>query len=85
MRKVKKSFTLSSQVVTFLKAIQVERKAPSESAALDELLLEQERQWRRAQRAISAQKMYDELPDEAVKEDAEWAEFAMTQWPEDSA
>ena len=85
MLKIKKSYTLSPQVVTFLKAFQAERNAPSESAALEGLLLEQERESIRRKRAESARRMYDELPEAVVREDSEWAAFAMTQWPDDAA
>lgn len=78
-RKIKKSFSISSESEAFLKRIRRERKAPSESEALDVLL--REVMAAHKQRAIeSAYKdYYDSLSDEDVTEQRAWGGFAEAQ------
>jgi hypothetical protein len=83
MNKLKKSFTLSTGSVAFLEAVRHERQAPSDSAVLDEMLQEQERQWRLRQLEKEVTAMYGELSPEARAEEVAWGEFALQQWPVD--
>jgi hypothetical protein len=75
-RKVKRSFTLAPESVAFLSATRRQRKAASDSEALDlllkELLLEAKR--REVDAAFNA--YYDNASNEQLGESSEWASMA---------
>ena len=77
--KEKKSFTLSSSSVNFLKQLRQEKKAPSTSIVLEELIQEADavRRRRAAEQAIS--EYYSNLSASEEKELREWGEFSMEQ------
>jgi hypothetical protein len=74
--RIKKSYSISREAEQFVRRVRKTRKIASDSEALDQILRE----------ALEAQKLaalnaefkayYDEAPDEQLREDAEWAEFA---------
>lgn len=78
-RKVKKSFSISSESDAFLKRMRKERKVSSESETLDVLL--RELMADQKQRAIESAYVdyYDSLSDEDVAEQRAWGAFAETQ------
>lgn len=80
-RKIRKTFTLSSESIAYLKAIEKERHSNSSSAVLEELLLEKRREHARASADASIARYYDRLSAEDEKENKAWAEIAESQFP----
>jgi DNA-binding PadR family transcriptional regulator len=82
-RKIKKSYTLSPETVAFLEKMRKKFQAESVSAVLEQILegvrREQERQ--SVERAITD--YYSSLSDSELEENAQWGEFALTQFPKD--
>jgi len=84
-RKAKKSYTLSPESVEFLEAMRKRRRAPSVSSILEEILQAARREQGKAaiERAVSD--YYASLSPYDVKEQADWGEFAMREFPKESA
>ena len=80
-RKIRKTFTLSSESISDLKAIEKDRHSNSSSAVLEELLLEKRREHARAGADASIARYYDRLSAEEEKENEAWAEIAESQFP----
>lgn len=80
-RKTKKSFTLSSETVLFLNAVRKKRKAASVSAILEEILQAARREYERSSVEKAVSDYYSSLSGTERKEQAEWAEFAFSQFP----
>jgi hypothetical protein len=78
-RKIKRSFSISSESDAFIRKSQKERKSRSESEALDELL--RELMMLRAQGRIedAYTDYYDSLADAEVDEQRAWGAFAGVQ------
>jgi hypothetical protein len=74
-RKIKCSFTLSPESVTFLHETRKRRKVASDSEALD--LLIRDNRLAEKQAAIDAayKEYYDTVSDEVLAEEREWAEL----------
>jgi hypothetical protein len=74
--KRRRTFTLSPESLAYLEQQARRRKLGSQSAVLDELLLEKTReQWREALEA-NVTAYYDSLSEAEVEEDRLWGEFA---------
>jgi hypothetical protein len=80
-RKAKKSFTLSRESVVFLEDMRRKRRAGSTSAVLEELLQAVRRENERAAVERAVADYYGSLSTEEAKEQAEWGEFALREFP----
>ncbi|HEX3685540.1 MAG TPA: hypothetical protein VHU83_23605 [Bryobacteraceae bacterium] len=80
-RKAKRSYTLSPESIDFLETLRKKQRATSISAVLEEILqyIRRDQERKAIEREIA--KYYDSLSDEEVKEDAQWGEFAMREFP----
>ncbi len=78
--KIKKSYTLSPSSLTFLDAMRERRQAESISAILEEILQDVRRQQELASVERAVTNYYSSLTDEEVAANAQWGEFAMTQF-----
>lgn len=82
-RKAKKSFTLSIESVGFLEQTRKKNRAESVSAVLEDIL----QKLRKAERLAAIERetasYYDGLSDAQVREQKEWAQFALEQFPID--
>lgn len=75
-RKRRRTFTLSPASLAYLEHQARERKLASQSAFLDELLLEKTMEQRRAALEANVAAYYDSLSDEEVQEQRAWGELA---------
>jgi hypothetical protein len=80
-RKVKKSYTLSPESVAFLEAMRKKRRAGSVSAILEEILQAVRREHERAPVELAVGDYYGSLSTEEAKEQAQWGEFALREFP----
>lgn len=81
-RKAKKSYTLSSDAVQFLERRRRERRSDSVSAVLEEIIQSARRESEFAAIEKSVSDYYSSLSDAELKEQREWGEFALTQFPD---
>ena len=81
--KTKKSFTLAPSSVAYLERLRKERKAPSVSLVLDDLIREAESRRRRdsVEEAISA--YYSGLTPDEEEDQSRWGQFALAQLEKD--
>jgi hypothetical protein len=79
--KRKKTFSLSPEAVEYLESVRRQKKAPSTSTVLDELIREKklQAQLEKADAAISA--YYDSLSDDEQADDIAWGKFGISQFP----
>ena len=77
--KEKKSFTLSRSSVAFLMRLRQERRAPSTSMVLDELIQEADALQRRSSTDQAISEYYSSLSGDEIKEQEAWGEFATAQ------
>ena len=75
-RKRRRTFTLSPASLAYLEHQARQRKLASQSAFLDELLLEKTMEQRRAALEANVAAYYDSLSDEEVQEQRAWGELA---------
>ena len=80
-RKAKKSYTLSPESVAFLEAVRRKRRAGSISAVLEEILQAVRGENERASVERAVADYYGSLSTEDAKEQAEWGEFALREFP----
>jgi hypothetical protein len=76
VRKMKRSFTLSPEAVTFVVETRQRRGAGSDSEALDLLLREAMLEAKRQELDAACKEYYDTASDEVLAEQREWAELA---------
>jgi hypothetical protein len=74
--KRRRTFTLSPESLAYLDEQTRQRKLGSQSAFLDELLLEKTMEQRRAALEANVIAYYDALSDEERQEERDWAELA---------
>jgi metal-responsive CopG/Arc/MetJ family transcriptional regulator len=74
VRKLKRSLTLSVDVVAFVDEARKKRGASSESEAVDLLLREAMLDARRQELELACKEYYDTAADEELAEQREWAE-----------
>jgi len=79
--KSKKSYTLSPETVAFLELMRQSQDADSVSAVLEEILQNARREHERAALGRKVSDYYSSLSDAEMKEQAEWGDFAMQQFP----
>jgi hypothetical protein len=84
-RKAKKSFTLSSESVEFLEAVRKKRRALSVSSVLEEILQEARRVQEAGRLERAVEDYYASLSDNDVKEQINWGEFALREFPNEGA
>jgi hypothetical protein len=75
-RKMKKSFTLTAESVAFLSETRQQRKAGSDSEALDLLLRELMLEAKLRQIDAAYKEYYDTASEEELAEQRQWAEMA---------
>jgi hypothetical protein len=75
-RRLKRSFTLTPEVVAFVGEIRQRRGAGSDSEALDMLLRESMLEVKRREVDAAYKEYYDTVSDEELTEQEEWAEMA---------
>ena len=73
-RKLKRSLTLSVEVVAFVDEMRQKRGANSESEAVDQLLREAMLESKRQELELACKEYYDTASDEELAEQREWAE-----------
>jgi hypothetical protein len=76
LKKERQSFTLSRESVTYIDTVRRQRRSPSRSSVLDELIRERKREDEKAQIEAKMKAYYDSLTDEQVAGDRLWGEFA---------
>lgn len=81
--KTKRSYTLSPESVAFLENLRKRRRASSTSAVLEEIVQAARRRGARAAIEKSVSEYYSSLAAEEMREQTEWADFAMIQFPDD--
>ena len=84
-RKAKKSYTLSPESVNFLETLRRKRRARSISFVLEEILQAARREAEMAKINQSVTAYYDSLSDEEAEDLSQWGEFALSQFPTESA
>ena len=82
--KEKKSFTLSQSSVAFLMRLREERKAPSASMVLDELIQEADALQRRSSTDQAISEYYSSLSGDEINEQEAWGKFAVAQLRKES-
>jgi hypothetical protein len=80
-RKAKKSYTLSSESVAFLEIMRKKRRAASVSSVLEEILQSVRRRQEQAKVEQSVASYYSSLSGREATELADWAEFALGEFP----
>ena len=80
-RKTRKSYTLSPESVAFLEKVSRVRRAASVSSVLDELIesVRQAQERDALEQAVTG--YYSKLSDKDVKEQAQWGDFALGEFP----
>jgi metal-responsive CopG/Arc/MetJ family transcriptional regulator len=73
-RKLKRSLTLSVEVVSFVDEMRKKHGAGSESEAVDQLLRELMVETKRQELELACKEYYDTATDEELTEQREWAE-----------
>jgi hypothetical protein len=73
---MKRSFTLTPESVSFVRETRKQRRANSDSEALDLLLRESMLQAKRRKLDAATKAYYDSASDEELAEQSEWAEMA---------
>jgi hypothetical protein len=84
-RKAKKSYSLSHESVQFLEAMRRKRQASSISSILEDILQAVRRQQERAAVEHAVSDYYTSLSGAEAEELAAWADFAMTEFPNEAA
>ena len=79
--KQKRTFSLSQESVEYLESVRKQKKAPSTSTVLDEIIREQKLLAKRQAMSQEINDYYDSLTDEQRAEDRAWGEFAESQLP----
>jgi hypothetical protein len=81
--KTKRSYTLSPESVAFLEGLRKRRRAASTSSVLEEIVQAARRRGARAAIEKSVSDYYSSLSAEEMREQSEWGEFAMSQFPDE--
>ena len=77
--KLKKSYTLSFEIVAFLEVMRKKRRVASASAVLEEILQAVKREQERASVDRAVASYYSSLEADEVAELAQWGDFAVSQ------
>lgn len=84
LRKAKRTFSLSRDVVSYLESLRKENRRPSLSAVLEEIVRREQEQKEMERISAAFTRYYDSLTPEEIAEDRAWAEFAATQFPDEA-
>jgi hypothetical protein len=79
-RKVRKTFSLSRQAVTYLESLRKETKGESMSSVLEDIIRAQQEAKEVERISASFTRYYDSLTPEQQAEDRAWGQFAETQF-----
>jgi hypothetical protein len=82
-RKTRKSYTLSPESVAFLERVSRARRSPSVSSVLDELIESVRRAQEREALEQAVTGYYSALSEKEVKEQAQWGDFALAEFPDE--
>ena len=82
--KQKKTFSLSPESLQYLEDVRKQKKAPSTSSVLDELIREQKLRSARQELGAQITAYYDSLTDGERDENRAWGHFGETQFPRES-
>ena len=80
-RKIRKTYTLSSEAVAVIEQERKERHVQSASSALEAMLKDRAAQRQMAKAASAISNYYDSLSEDEMKEDRLWGAFAESQFP----
>jgi hypothetical protein len=83
VRRTRRSFVLSEDVLDFLEAEKEKRHNGSVSVVLEDLIREYSRRSEPTKAAASIIKYYNSLSSEEQQESRSWGEFAESQFPTD--
>ncbi len=75
-RKIHRTFSLSPEVIAYLKSFKATIKAGSMTAALEAIIREQKRLREEVELSASVSAFYDSLLPQERREESSWAEFA---------
>ena len=79
--KQKRTFSLSAESLKYLDEVRKQKKAPSTSSVLDEMIREQKLLAKRQKLGEEITAYYDSLTDEEREENRAWGHFGETQFP----
>jgi hypothetical protein len=80
VRKSRKTFVLSEDVLDFLEAEKRKRHSDSTSVVLEDLIRDYSRRYDAKAMSAAITKYYDSLSDEEQAEDRRWGQFAESQF-----
>jgi hypothetical protein len=78
-RKAKRTFSLSRDVVSYLEAMQKEKRGKSLSAILEEIILRQQQLKEMDRISASVTSYYDSISEEERAENRAWGKFSESQ------
>lgn len=84
LRKAKRTFSLSREVVSFLESERRARRQKSLSAVLEEIVRRQQEEKEMERISAAFTRYYDSLTPAEIAEDRAWGEFAATQFPDEA-
>lgn len=79
--KQKRTFSLSPEALEYLETVRKQKKSPSTSTVLDELIRERKLAAQFQETAASITGYYDSLTDEEQSENSAWGHFGTSQFP----
>lgn len=83
LRKAKRTFSLSPDVVSYLESVRKEQRRPSLSAVLEEIVRREQEHKEMERISAAFTRYYDSLTPAEIAEDRAWADFAATQFPDE--
>ena len=81
--KQKRTFSLSSESVEYLETVRKQKKAPSTSTVLDEMIRAQKHQAELAATDARISAYYDSLSDDDQADDLAWGKYALSRFPKE--
>jgi hypothetical protein len=81
--KQKRTFSLSPESVEYLETVRKQKKAPSTSTVLDEMIREQRHAAELAATDARISAYYDSLSEEQQADDLAWGKYALSQFPKE--
>jgi len=83
LRKAKRTFSLSLEVVSYLESERRAKKQKSLSAVLEEIVRRQQEAKEMERVSAAFSHYYDSLTPREIAEDRAWGDFAATQFPDE--
>lgn len=84
LRKAKRTFSLSREVVAYLESERRARRQKSLSAVLEEIIRRHQEKKEMQRVSAAFTQYYDSLTPGEVAEDRAWGDFAATQFPDEA-